>query len=196
MSRLPALALAAGLILSPALLATTANAEALDYAIDKSHASVTFTVNHFGYSTVHGRFGDFDGSVAIDEDAPENSKVSVSIATASLMTFWDARDAHLKTADFFNVEEFPEATFTSTSVEKTGDSTVAVTGDFTLLGVTKPVTIDFTLNKSEPNPMSKVQTIGLSGTTTLKRSEFGMSTYVPAVADDIPVRIDLELNQK
>jgi polyisoprenoid-binding protein YceI len=196
MSRLSTLALAAGLVLSPALLATTANAEALDYAIDHSHASVTFTVNHFGYSAVHGRFSQFDGTVVIDEAAPENSKVDVAIDTASLNTFWDARDKHLKTADFFDVEKFPKATFTSTKVEKTGETTVDVTGDFTLLGVTKPVTIAFTLNKSAPNPMSKVQTIGLTGTTTLKRSEFGMSTYVPAVADDIPVRIDLELNQK
>ncbi|AXS40164.1 YceI family protein [Breoghania sp. L-A4] len=196
MSRLSTALLAASLLTAPALLAGTASAEPVDYAIDHSHAALTFTVNHFGYSTVHGRFSDFDGTVVIDEEAPENSKVAVTIDTASLETFWDPRDEHLKTADFFNVEAFPKATFTSTKVEKTSDTTLDVTGDFTLLDVTKPVTITFTVNKSAPNPATQVQTIGLVGTTTLTRSDFGMSTYVPAVSDEIPVRIDLELNQK
>lgn len=191
MSRIPALALAAALLASPA-----AFAEPVDYVVDHSHARLGFTVNHLGYSTVHGQFGEFDATVVIDEEAPENSKVDVTVKAASLDTNWDPRDKHLRSPDFFNVEAFPELTFTSKSVEKVDDDTVKVTGDFTLLGVTKPVTIEFDVNKSAPNPMSGVQTIGLSGKTTITRSEFGMETYVPAISDEIPVIIDLELNAK
>ncbi|PLX39638.1 MAG: polyisoprenoid-binding protein [Hyphomicrobiales bacterium] len=187
-----ALAAVAASALAGAALTAPAQAEPAAYAFDKSHANVTFTVNHLGFSTVHGRFNDFDGTLMLDEENPSASSVSVTIPVESLATFWGPRDEHLKSPDFFNAAANPAITFASTSVEKTGDMTLAVTGDFTLLGVTKPVTLDVTVTKIAPNPMSGTKTVGFHATTTIKRTDFGMNTFVPAISDEVPVVIDFE----
>ena len=183
------------LALTVAAIATfsvAAHAEPVAYTFDKSHSSIGFAINHLGFSTVHGRFGAFDGTLMIDEADPAASSVKVSIATDSLETFWAPRNEHLKSKDFFNVAEFPAVTFESKSVEKTGDNTLKITGDLTLLGTTKPVTLDATVNKVAPNPMSGTKTVGVAATGTIKRSDYGMMTFLPAIGDEVTVAIDFE----
>lgn len=163
------------------------------WQFDKSHTRVGFTVDHLGFSTVVGDFRQFDGQVQYDPKQPNALKVDFEIATKSIDSGWSARDEHLRKADFFNVEKFPKMTFTSTAVKVVDDNKSQVTGNLTLLGITKPVTLEVTVNKMALNPISKLQTAGITATTTIKRSDWGMTTYVPAIGEDIPVRIDAEL---
>ena len=190
MVRLAATVIAASLLAAPAL------AEPVAYTVDKSHSSIFFSVEHLGFSTIHGHFAGYDADIVLDEEDLANSKAKVTIDMSSLDTFWDPRTEHLKSAEFFDVAKYPEATFFSKSFEKTADDKVAVTGDLTIHGKTKEVTIDFTVKKVGQNPMAKVRAIGLVGTTTLKRSDYDVAGYAPAVADEVPLRIDLELDQK
>ncbi|HWL72183.1 MAG TPA: YceI family protein [Geminicoccus sp.] len=162
------------------------------WAIDNSHTAITFTVDHFGYSTVHGFFRDFTGELSLDPEAPETSSVAFTIQADSLDTLFAKRDEHLKSADFLDVANFPTITFQSTKVEPEGDDSAKVTGDLTIKGVTKPVVLDVKLNKLEPSPMTKTDTAGFTVTTVIKRSDFGVSAYVPAVGDELTVRIDTE----
>jgi len=168
-------------------------AHATTYTFDPSHTSVTFDIDHFGFSKPHGIFPMIEGTLNLDDAKPENSTVDVTVSPANVATGIPKLDEHLKSKDFFNVEKFPNVTFKSTKVEKTGDKTAKVTGDLTLLGVTKPVTLDVTLNQKGPNMMNK-ETVGFEATTTIKRSDFGMNTYVPKLGDEVPLVIEAEAN--
>lgn len=170
---------------APALAADT-------YTIDPTHTTVVWSANHLGFSQPHGLFPMVEGTITVDEAAIANSKVDVTIKPGLVVTGNEKFDAHLKNADFFNVEKFPSATFKSTKVEKTGDKTAKVTGDLTLLGVTKPVTLDVTLNKKGEHPMNKKQTVGFSATGTIKRSDFGINYALPNVSDEVPLIIEAE----
>ena len=134
-----------------------------------------------------------EGEIIIDEDAPEASSVSVTIPIDMINTGVPDLDKHLKGADFFNVEEFPTATFKSDTVELTGEKTAKVTGMLTLLGVTKPVVLDVTLNQIAENMFGK-QTAGFEASATILRSDFGMTTYLPGLGDEITLEIDSEAN--
>ncbi|MDV7339552.1 YceI family protein [Terasakiella sp. A23] len=175
---------------------TAAQAEPVKYTFDKSHTSIEFYINHLGFSNFQGEFQDFDGTLIFDEAKPENSSVDVTIDVNSVDTDVDKLDAHLKAADFFNVAKHPSMTFKSKSIAVTGEKTGKITGDFTLLGVTKEVTLDVTLNKSANHPMMKVPAVGFSATGMIKRSDFGMTTYVPAVGDEVTIRIETEAQVK
>lgn len=175
------------------LASTSAFAAPQAYTIDTSHANITFSLSHFGFSSPNGKFPGAEGKLILDQEKPENSKIEVKIPVAQLITGVPKLDEHLKKADFFDTEKFPMATFNSTKVDVTGKNTAKVTGDLTLHGVTKPVILDVTLNKLAEN-MMKTQTAGFSATTTLKRSDFGMSTYVPNLGDDVKIEIELEAN--
>lgn len=163
------------------------------YKIDPGHTAVTWHASHFGYSSPAGKFMNIEGSIVIDQDAPQNSHVSVTIPVDKVNTGLEKFDEHLKSADFFDVAKYPTATFKSSKVELTGENTAKVMGDLTLHGVTKPVTLDVTLNKIGKNPFGK-QTAGFTATTTIKRSEFGIVTYLPGIADDIKINIESESN--
>ena len=128
-------------------------------------------------------------------DDPANSRIEVTIETASVDTFFAKRDEHLRSADFFNVAEHPTMTFKSTKVERTGENTARMVGDLTLLGVTKPVALDVTLNAFKENPINNKMTAGFTATGSIKRSEFGMKAYVPAVGDTVALRIDMEMQK-
>ena len=138
------LALASGLLAVAALGSGTAAQAAGTYNFDKGHTKILFFWNHLGMSNQSARFDDFDGTVVFDPEKLENSKVDVTIKTASVDTDVPAFDDHLKSADFFNAEKHPEITFVSTAVRKTGQETGQVVGDLTINGVTKPVTLDVT----------------------------------------------------
>lgn len=176
------------------VLLVAGSASAANWTFDQSHTRIGFSVDHLGYSTTHGQFEDFKGTVQYDPKKPADTKVSFSIDTDSIDTGWDARDEHLEKPEFFNVEKFPTMTFESTQVKMQGKNKAKVTGNLTLLGVTKPVTLDVVLKKHAPSPITKKDTIGFQATTSIKRSDFGMTAYVPAVGDRIPVLIDAELN--
>ncbi|WP_421707622.1 YceI family protein [Algihabitans sp.] len=165
------------------------------YAFDKSHTDVVFRIDHLGFSDTIGRFNDADGVIVLDETNPENSRVEVTIQAASLDTNHEERDGHLRGADFFNVEAHPTITFVSTAVERTGDETATVTGELTLLGVTQTVVLETTLNALKAHPIPSyegVMTAGFSGTTTIKRSDFGMNAFVPAVGDEVAIILEIE----
>lgn len=184
-------------IAAMACLTGVASAEPKTYALDKSHATVAFELSHLGFSTAHGVFRSFDANLILDEARPAASKVDVTIDAASIDTFFARRDEHLKSPDFFNVAQFPTIRFVSTSVVRpTPDAkTARVTGDLTLHGVTKPVTLDVKLNQIGENPINKRPTVGFSASGVIKRSDFGITAYVPAVGDEVRLTIDAEFNQ-
>lgn len=162
------------------------------YSFDPTHTNIVWKAEHFGFSKPSGRFGIEDGTLVLDEDAPANSSVNIVIDTTDLVTGIEKFDAHLKSADFLDVENFPTATFKSTAIEVTGEKTAKVTGDFTLHGVTKPVTLDMTLNKIDVNPISQKKTAGFSGSVVIKRSDYGIDLYVPNVSDTVEISIEAE----
>ncbi|WP_298957646.1 YceI family protein [uncultured Roseibium sp.] len=175
------------------LLAGTAVAEPVAYDFDKSHANLTFSYDHLGYSTTEGRFGSWNGVLLIDKETPANSSIEFTIDIASMDTFWADRDTHLKSADFFDAEKFPEATFKSTNVEQTGEKQLAVTGDLTVRGITKPVTLTVDVTSIGEHPMAKKAAAGFAVSTVVKRSDFGMDKFVPYVGDDITVTFHAEV---
>lgn len=170
----------------------TKGAVSTKYTYDPAHTQIIFSVNHLGFSNSHGRFTKFDGSFNFDPDQPEQASAEMTIDVNSLKMDSEEWEKHLKAKDFFNVEKFPTMTFKTTKVEKTGDNTGKITGDLTLLGVTKPVTFDITHNKSGTFPMNKNFVSGFSGTATIKRSEFGMSYGLPGVSDDVSIILEVE----
>jgi polyisoprenoid-binding protein YceI len=177
------------------LLSFAAGAQAAPqtFTLDPMHTSVVWTINHFGFSNPSGKFSLVAGSLTLDEAAPQNSKVNATITIANLFTGIDKLDEHLKSKDFFDATQFPTATFESTSVEVTGKDTAKVTGNLTLHGVTKPVVLNVKLNKIGESFMKK-HTAGFSITTVLKRSDFGMTAYLPALSDEVPISIESEAN--
>ena len=175
--------------------ATAALADAVEYEFDPSHAQVVFSYNHLGFSTTTGMFSGFEGEIMFDADDPANSSVSVSMPVMSMFTGWEAREAHFMSGDFFGAEEGDMVTFTSTSIEVTGDNTANITGDLTMNDVTKSVVLETTLNQRGPfpfGPKQGVDTLGLNATTTLLRSDFGLGAFAPAVGDEVAVTISLE----
>jgi polyisoprenoid-binding protein YceI len=181
------LAAAAVILIS---LAGSARAETVKYTFDPNHTNVTFHANHFGFSNPSGRFGIVKGNLYLDEADPKASSVSVTIDVNSLVTGITRFNDHIKSADFLDAAKFPTATFKSDSVELTGKDTAKVRGIFTLHGVTKPIELDVKLNKLGDSPITTQKTAGFTASVTLKRSDYGVSKYVPGVSDDI--RIDIE----
>ena len=179
----------------PSAAADLAKAEAGRYAIDKSHAKIVFAIDHLGFSTYYGFFTDFEGNLQLDPDAPAKSGLTVTINVANIVTTDRALDAKLKSDAFFDVEKFPEATFKSTSIEVTGDGTGKLTGDLTLHGVTKPVVLDITFNGSGVPPMTQLYVVGFNATTTLKRSDFGITNFIPLVGDEVKLLISCEFDR-
>lgn len=163
-----------------------------DFTFDKVHTQIGFTVSHLGYSFSQGRFTGFDGGFTFDAEKPEAAAVNVTIDTGSLVMHDAEWEKHLKGEDFFNTAAFPAMTFKSTKIEKTGDNTGRLTGDLTLLGVTKPVTLDVIFNKASVHPYSRKFVAGFSATGALKRSDFGMDYGLPGIGDDVNIIIEVE----
>jgi polyisoprenoid-binding protein YceI len=178
--------------LSTALLVPT-TAFAASYSIDETHAHAAFKVSHLGFSHTIGQFKEISGTLEFDEADPSASSVSVTINTASVDSANEARDEHLRKADFLNVEAFPTMTFASTGVEVTGENTGTLTGDLTLLGVTKPVTLDVTFNQAGPHPFDPSKIVaGFSATGAINRSDFGMAYASPAIGETVELTIEIE----
>ena len=186
---------AAGALLLGAAAFAPAPAAAQDdtWTFDKTHADVVFRIDHLGYSNTWGRFGDVDGVIVFDGENAANASVEATMAAMSIDTNLDKRDEHLRSGDFFKVEEFPEVTFKSTAIEVTGENTANITGDLTMLGVTKPVVLAATLNKAAPHPRDpNLLVAGFTATTSIMRSDWGMSYGVPAIGDQVDIFLDVE----
>ncbi len=162
------------------------------YALDPTHTDVLVEWTHFGFSKPSAHFGITEGKLVYDADDVSKSSVEVTIPVTAIDTFVPKLDEHLKGADFFDAGKFPTATFKSTSVAAAGTNKLTVTGDLTVKGITKPVTLDVTLNGAGEHPMAKKQAIGFSATGTLKRTDFGVGAYAPNVSDDVQLRITTE----
>lgn len=183
-----------GAVFAAVAFAGYAAAAPVNYQFDKGHADIVFSVNHLGYSYVTGRFREFDGELVLDRDDPKMSRVSATIYTYSVDTGLEARDKHLRTSDFFNVVKHPTMTFVSTSVKPNfRDKMQAdVTGDLTLLGVSRPVVMKVTANKLDPHPRTGKMTAGFTAVGLIKRSDFGMTFGVPGLGDEIKITINIE----
>jgi polyisoprenoid-binding protein YceI len=172
--------------------ATTAFAAPQKYDIDTTHTQVIFSWNHFGFSNPSAMLEKFTGDFMLDTADITKSSISITFPLDGLHTGVPKLDEHLKSPDFFDAAKFPDITFKSTKVDKSGANGLKVTGDLTIHGVTKPATLDVKINKIGDNPMMKKASAGFDATTTIKRSEFGVSKYVPNVSDEIPVRITFD----
>ena len=180
------------IVLSTLLLASLPALAAQKYDIDSTHTQVQFTWNHFGFSNPSATLEKIGGDFEIDTADLSKSTISVKMPLDGLHTGVAKLDEHLKSADFFDAAKFPEITFKSTKVEKSGAEQLKVTGDLTVHGVTKPVTLAVKVNKIGDNPMMKTPSAGFDADVTIKRSEFGVGAYVPNVSDDIKVHITFD----
>jgi len=180
-------------LLAAAIALTSVPAFAATYTLDPQHTQVQFTWNHFGFSNPAAVFGKIDATLDFDQTDPTQSKVSVTIPLDSVNSNVAKLNEHLDSPDFFDAAKYPNATFKSTKVEKgaTPDQ-LKVTGDLTLHGVTKPVTLDVTVNNVGEHPIRKAPAAGFDATATVKRSEFGITKYIPGVSDDIKIHITTE----
>lgn len=163
------------------------------YKFDTNHTSINWSANHFGFSSPSGKFTDVDGTLTLDEASPQNSLVEIIIKTDSISTGNSKFDEHLKSPDFFYTEKFPTAKFVSTSVTPFGKTSAKVQGNLTLLGITKPVTLNVKVNKIGLNPINQKKTAGFSATTSIKRSQFGMEFGLPGISDEVKIAIESEL---
>jgi polyisoprenoid-binding protein YceI len=157
-----------------------------EYTLDPSHSRIGFVVRHAMVTKVRGSFNEFEGSGCLDAQNPADSRLALTVKAASIDTRNHDRDAHLRSNDFFAMEHYPEITYVSTSVEQVDDGHFRVTGDLTLKGVTKPVTVDFEFTGAAVDPYGN-ERIGFEGTTTINRKDFGVNWNAPLEAGGILV---------
>lgn len=174
------------------LLAGNAFAAPVSYQIDPNHTDVIAGWSHFGFSHPTARFGQVDGVIVYDTANVGQSSVKVTIPLSGIDTGVPDLDEHLRSSDFFDAEKYPAITFNSTKTEAAGDNKLRVTGDLTVHGVTKPVVLDVSLNKTGEHPLGKRAAVGFDASTTIRRSDFGVKLYVPNVSDEITIRISTE----
>lgn len=175
-------------------LASTMSASAFaadSYTIDTRHTFPGFEVSHLGFSLQRGRFNTTSGKITLDS-ANKSGSIDVTIDATSIDTGLAELEKHLQGEDFFDTAKYPTITFTSKALKFDGDKLVGADGDFTMHGVTKPVSLNLDHFKCAPHPMNKKPTCGANATTTIKRSEFGIAKYVPAVGDDVKITIQVE----
>jgi polyisoprenoid-binding protein YceI len=181
----------ASLLLVP-VLALPVLASAADYTIDTkgAHASINFRIQHLGFSWLHGRFNDFSGTFSYDETKPEDSAINVEIQTQSVDSNHAERDKHLRSADFLNVDEFPTAKFVSTSFTPNDDGGT-LSGDFTLNGVTNPITIDVEKIGGGKDPWGG-ERVGFSGSTSFKLKDYNINYDLGPASESVELQLAVE----
>ncbi len=185
-------AVAALLLTATGAVAADANPAAVQagrYAVDPSHTRVQFSVSHMGFSNWYGDFTGVTGALTLDPKSVGSAKVDITVPVASVTTTNTTLDGELKSADWFDAAAYPTIRFVSTKVVQTAPGKADITGDLTFHGVTKPIVLAATFIGSGDNPMSKKYTVGFDATATLKRSDFGVKTYVPMIGDETSLRI-------
>jgi polyisoprenoid-binding protein YceI len=165
------------------------------YALDAEHWSVLFDVDHFKYTRFVMRFDRVTGQLDWREGGLENSSVAINIDAASVDTNVPLLDKMVKGSEMFDVANNPQIRFVSTHFERTGEASGKLTGDLTIRGTTQPVTLDVTFNGFGVDPLTKQDTLGFSAEGRFSRSKFGLSTWYPAVGDDVHVRIQAEFDK-
>ncbi|GGY75536.1 YceI family protein [Marinobacter zhanjiangensis] len=163
------------------------------YAFDTegAHQFITFEISHLGFSTLYGRFNDFDGQFVYDADNPENSSVEVTIDTASVDSNHGERDKHLRSEDFLYVDEYPQATFKSTRIEVEGDDEADIVGELTLRGVTREVTLDAEMQGHGDDPWGGYR-MGFDAETEIKLADFGIPTNLGKASETVTLEISVE----
>lgn len=184
------------LITVTALTTLSLAAAAADtYVLDPTHTRPSFEVSHLGFSTTRGAFTDTKGTVVLDMAAKKGS-VDITINAASLQTAVPKLDDHLKNPDFFDVAKYPTITFRSDRLKFDGERLVSVSGDLTMHGVTRPVTLEVTHFVCKEHPMKKVPHCGADAVATIQRSDWGITTYSPAVGEDVTLKIQVEASKE
>ena len=173
------------------LVATSPAFAAQTFTIDPLHAQVTFTYNHFGFSNPTVLLGDISGTMHLDQSDWSKSSVTATIPLSSMQTGITKLTQHLMEPRYFDANKYPDITFKSTRVEKTGDKNLNVTGNVTIHGVTRPITLAVRINGIGKNPMKPVTSAGFDADATLKRSDFGITHLIPLASDRIHVHITI-----
>lgn len=183
-------------LLSVFVLAFTGGLFAADtYTVDASHTTVGFSVRHMGISNVKGTFPKVSGTLLLDEKNMAKSSVDITIDAASVNTNNEKRDAHLQSPDFFDVAKFPTVTFKSKTVAKTAQG-YSVVGDLTMKGVTKTVSIPFTLVGPKEHPMMPVYMVGVEGSLMVNRRDYNINYGMAAmVGDEVTIDLEVEFNR-
>src|SRR6185312_8180012 len=192
---------AAALLTAPAIAESSqdvSHAPTGSYALETRHSQVLFAIPHLGITDYYGRFDKLSGSLNFNSGAPEKSSVSITIDMTSIDTPSHELIGELAGANVFNTGSFPTATFKSTSVTRTGTNSGTITGDLTLHGVTKPVTLDAIFGGVTQDPFSGADDIGFHATTTVKRSDFGITGMVweNVVSDEVKLTIEAMFQHK
>ena len=172
--------------------ASPAIAAPVTYNLDPTHTMVLASWNHMGFSNPSANFSIDKGTLVYDAAKPSNSRVDVTMPLNLMTSFVKDLDTHLWGKDFFQSDVYPTATFKSTKVQAISKNKLKVTGNLTIKNITKPVTLDVTLNGTGEHPMLKKKAIGFDATTTIKRSDFGVGAFAPAVSDKVKLRITTE----
>ena len=163
--------------------------EAGTYQTDPNHTLVAFDVNHFGFTEFYGVFPGATGTLTLDPKAIAATKLDVSVPLARVSTTNATLDGELRSADWFDADRYPTARFVSARVTQTGPRTAKIAGTLTLHGVSKPMVLDATFAGAGANPLSKAYTVGFQASGHVKRSDFGVTKYVPLVGDDVKLTI-------
>jgi polyisoprenoid-binding protein YceI len=179
-------------LVSFVVLSSSAQAVEEKYLFDKAHTQILFFVDHLGFSKSQGEFLDYDGYFIFNRDEPEKSYVEVTINTDSIDMDHDGWNEHMKSKDFFDVEDYPTMTFKSTEIAVLAENNANITGDMEILGQTHPVILHTRFNKAGKHPFSGKYVAGFSSYTKLKRSEFGMKYGLPMLGDEVEIRIEVE----
>ena len=185
-------------ILFSAVLLLTAFTVLSTWKSDKNHSRLGFTITHLGISDISGSFKNFEVTVNSSKDDFSDAVFELTADVASINTDVEMRDNHLRTPDFFDAAKFPNMTFKSTSIKSAGKNKFKLSGDLTLHGVTKPVTMDLLYRGTIENPSSKTPTAGFKLTGTLKRSDFGIGEKFPApmLSDEVQIVADGEFQKQ
>jgi len=173
---------------------STAFAAPITYELDSSHSFAAFSYGHLGLTTQQQRFNGTQGTIVLDTDAKTGS-VEVTVDTTTITTGHDGFDKQIQGPEFLDTEAHPTATFKSSKIVFEGDAPVAVEGDLTIKGVTKPVTLAVTSFNAKEHPMVKKPVIGVNAEAVIKRSEFNAAKFVPAVDDEVTLRLVVEAIQ-
>jgi polyisoprenoid-binding protein YceI len=161
------------------------------YTFDKKHTSILFSVGSLGVFHLEGKFSDYDGDFVFCVRHPDKDAVAITIYPASLHTSAGEMDDDLRGPDFFNTTQYPRMRFVSTAVKLLDKDNAKITGSLTLLGITKPVTVDAHLTEKKHDPKSGDYVAGFSASAVIKRSDFGMTRLIPIVGDEVSLRIQV-----
>jgi polyisoprenoid-binding protein YceI len=180
------------------LLALSATTFAQTWSVDKAHSRLGYSVSHMSISEQEGLFSSFDAKITSSKDDFSDATFEVTIDVNSINTNNEMRDKHLKSADFFDAEKYPNITFKSTSIKKVSGKTYKLAGNLTLHGVTKPVTLTAIYNGTTVNPMNKKTIAGFTITGSFKRKDFGFAAETPAtmLGEDINLRASGEFTKE